>query len=150
MKRLICCSIVMALLIGCASSATATPTPLSLTDIPPSITTSGAPLGGGGLRVGNVAVWLFAASVPPPIGNAQLDAIVVDQNGQPLANAKVSFDIDMTNMSHGTNVTPADDAGNGHHTGTVHFLMSGPWRVIVVIERSGVDAIRARFNFEVK
>ena len=56
----------------------------------------------------------------------------------------------MTNMSHGKNVVKTATAGDGHYAGQVRFMMGGPWRVIVVIERPNQTPISARFNFNVK
>jgi hypothetical protein len=54
----------------------------------------------------------------------------------------------MTNMSHGKNVVNANATGDGHYNGNVSFLMPGPWRVIVGIDRSGQTST-VRFDFNV-
>jgi hypothetical protein len=104
---------------------------------------------GDGLRVGEYAVWLSSAAEPKR-GAAQLEAVVLDKDNQPVTDAAVSFDIDMTNMSHGKNVIKTTAAGDGHYAGDVRFMMGGPWRVIVVIERANQTPVSARFNFNVK
>ena len=80
---------------------------------------------------------------------SRLEAVVLDKTDQPVDDATVSFDIDMTNMSHGKNVLKTANAGAGHYAGEVYFTMGGPWRVIVVIEPPNQEPVRARFNFDV-
>ena len=148
MKRLLSVLLIGLILVGCGSAATPAPVPQTINQPPANVKLSGTLLGSG-LRVGDYAVWLTSAAEPTR-GKAQLEAVVVDQNDQPVNDAKVSFDIDMTNMSHGKNITPAASQGDGHYAGEVHFMMGGPWRVIVVIERSSQAPVSARFNFNVK
>ena len=101
----------------------------------------------GGKRSGELLVWIFADRNPPVRGDNTLEVFVTDANGQPINDAKVSFDIDMTNMSHGKNVVTASPLGEGRYTGQVFFLMPGPWRVIVGIDRGGqTDNVRFEFN----
>ena len=85
----------------------------------------------------------------PSRGDARIDAYLVHLDGQPIDDATVTFDTDMTNMSHGQYLVTASPAGNGHYVGQVHFLMPGPWRVIAVVERPGQAALRLRFEFTV-
>lgn len=137
------------LIASCASSTTtATPQALPANALPAEVKLTGTPLGDG-LRAGDYAVWLTSANAPKR-GTAQLDAVVLDKDNQPVTDATVSFDIDMTNMSHGKNVIKTTAAGDGHYAGDVHFMMGGPWRVIVIIERGGQAPVNARFNFNVK
>jgi len=42
----------------------------------------------------------------------------------------------------------ATSMGEGHYNGKVAFLMPGPWRILVVIERSGQTST-IRFDFKV-
>ena len=55
----------------------------------------------------------------------------------------------MTNMSHGLYLVATEPAGIGHYAGDVHFSMPGPWRVITIIERPGLQTVRLRFEFRV-
>jgi hypothetical protein len=136
-------------LAGCGGSAPATPTAIPIKQLPPNVALNGTPLGDGGQRVGDYAVWLTSATEPGR-GDAQLEAVVLDKTDQPVTDATVSFDIDMTNMSHGKNVLKTDSVGRGHYVGSVYFMMGGPWRVIVVIEQPDQAPVRVRFNFDVK
>jgi len=110
---------------------------------------SGPTLGGGSKQVGDVIVWLSSTPNPPVRGENVLEALVTDLNGQPVTDAKISFDIDMTNMSHGKYVVVATPIENGRYSGTVSFRMPGPWRIIVSVERSGQSIERVRFDFTV-
>ncbi len=78
-----------------------------------------------------------------------MDAYLVASGGQAITDAKVTFDSDMTNMSHGKYLVEAQPAGDGHYRGNVHFSMPGPWRVIAVVERPGQEPVRLRFEFTV-
>src|SRR4030066_865113 len=91
----------------------------------------------GGVQRGDLFVWIYSIPNPPIRGDNTFEAFVTDANGQPITDAKISFDIDMTNMSHGKKVVEAAHMEGGIFSGEVHFLMPGPWRVIVAIERSG-------------
>jgi len=102
----------------------------------------------GGKQSGDLMVWIFSTPNPPMRGDNNFDALITDSNGQPVTNAYVSFDINMTNMNHGKNVVTASSLGEGHYSGVVHFLMPGPWRVIVSIENAGQTTI-LRFDFTV-
>lgn len=134
---------------GCAGSpAAATPTPQIVEQLPPGVTLNGVPLGQSGLKVGDYTVWL-ASTAAPQRGDVALDAVVLGKDNQPVADATVSFDINMTNMNHGKNVSPASNAGNGHYTGSVFFMMPGPWRVIVRVNQAGSEVASPQFNFNV-
>ena len=102
----------------------------------------------GGKQSGDLLVWIFSDPNPPSRGDNTLEALVTDSNGQPITDATISFDIDMTNMSHGRNVTAASSLGDGRYSAELHFLMPGPWRVIVGIERAG-QTTTVRFDFMV-
>ena len=102
----------------------------------------------GGKQSGDLLVWIFSDPNPPVRGDNTLEALVTDSNGQPITDVTISFDIDMTNMSHGKNVVTASSLGEGRYSAEIHFLMPGPWRVIVGIERAG-QTTTVRFDFMV-
>ena len=102
----------------------------------------------GGKQSGDLLVWIFGNPNPPIRGDNTLEVFVTDANGRPISDATLSFDIDMTNMSHGKNVVTASSLGEGRYSGEVFFLMPGPWRVIVGIERAG-QTNTVRFDFMV-
>jgi hypothetical protein len=103
----------------------------------------------GGKPSGDLLVWIFSNPTPPTRGANTFEAFVTDANGHPITDATVTFDINMTNMNHGKNVVAASALGEGHYSGQVHFLMPGPWRVIVGIERAG-QINPVRFDFMVQ
>ena len=101
----------------------------------------------GGKQSGELLVWIYGNPNQPIRGANTLEIFVADANGKPITDAKVSFDLDMTNMSHGKNVVTASSLGEGRYNGSVHFLMPGPWRVIVVVDRNGqTEKVRFEFN----
>ncbi|MDP1544793.1 MAG: FixH family protein [Anaerolineales bacterium] len=102
----------------------------------------------GGKQSGDLLVWIFSDPNPPSRGETTLEVLIADLDGKPISDAAISFDIDMTNMSHGRNVTTASLLGDGRYSAEVHFLMPGPWRVIVGIERAG-ETSTVRFDFMV-
>ncbi len=108
------------------------------------------PLLADGQRAGDLLAWLSSTPAEPVAGNAQLDAYLTDSTGKPLSDLRVTYDTDMTNMSHGLYLVPAEPAGDGHYVGRVHFSMPGPWRVITIVERPGLQTVRLRFEFRVK
>jgi hypothetical protein len=100
----------------------------------------------GGKPSGDLLVWLFSNPNPPVRGDNTFEVLITDLNGQPITDATITFDINMTNMNHGKNVVTASSSGEGHYSAVVHFLMSGPWRVIVGIDRAGqTDTVRFDF-----
>ena len=103
----------------------------------------------GGLRQGDVLAWLSSNPAQPITGVAELDAYLVGVDGEPVADATVTFDTDMTNMSHGLYLVESQPVGDGHYTGRINFSMPGPWRVIAVVERPGHETQRIRFEFKV-
>ena len=140
----------IALLVACSGSTTTTARTLSPST--PIATRDGAPAGllAEGQQSGDLVVWLSSVP-PPPLGEtAQLETTLTTTRGEPVEDAKITYDIDMTNMSHGQYLVQPEAAGAGHYSGKVHFSMGGPWRVIMTIERSGKPTIRLRFEFRVR
>ena len=149
---------------GCAPAANASPTPvLTASNSQPPIAPTALPLGTptangvpafapgtlGNKKSANFVVRLSSTPTPPVRGISILEAVVTDAKGQPVNDAQVSFDLDMTTMSHGKNVRVAAPQGNGRYVGQVRFMMPGPWRVIAVVERAGQPVEQVRFDFNV-
>jgi hypothetical protein len=136
---------------GCSTATpapTVVPTAPSQVHVAPPTATVGAPLGS---QQGNDLVIVLTGNPALPVrGRNVLDALVTDAAGRPVTDAQVSFDLDMTTMSHGLNIVPAQPTGDGHYAGQVFFMMPGPWRVITVIERPDKPVERIRFNFNVQ
>ncbi|MGE5602096.1 MAG: FixH family protein [Nitrososphaerales archaeon] len=104
----------------------------------------------GSQRQGDLTAWLMSKPAQPQRGTAEMDAYLAGADGKPVTDAQVTFDIDMTNMSHGLNQVQADPAEAGHYVGQVRFMMPGPWRVIAIVDRPGQETARLRFDFMVK
>jgi hypothetical protein len=100
-------------------------------------------------RSDDLVAWLSSRPAQPLRGAAEMDAYLLGAEGQPVTDAKVTFDTDMTNMSHGPYLVTAEPAGDGHYVGQVHFSMPGPWRVIAIVERPGRETAKLRFEFTV-
>lgn len=146
---------VMALLVACGTAAprqagmvAAAARAPALEPAQQALAPAGATL--GSQRNGDLLAWLSSKPAQPVRGPAKMDAYLVGTDGKPVTDAKVTFDTDMTNMSHGPYLVPADPAGDGHYTGEVHFSMPGPWRVIAIVERPGREMTKLRFEFTVK
>ena len=131
---------------SCAAGSPKTATPAASSS---SSVSAEQTLGGGSKKIGAYTVTLYRSRIPPDLCNNALQALIVDANNQPVNDATVSFDMDMTNMSHGKNVVTAKLADNGRYAASLSFVMSGPWRVIVVIQRAGQPPASDRFNFSV-
>ena len=108
------------------------------------------PLSAAGQQSGDLLVWLSSTPAQPVAGDAQLDTFITDRRRGADQWPKVTYDADMTNMSHGPYLVATEPAGSGHYAGDVHFSMPGPWRVITIIERPGLQTVRLRFEFRVK
>jgi hypothetical protein len=116
---------------------------------PQAVTPNGNVLGGGSKQIGELTVWLSDPAGTPVRGQNKLEALVVDAKGTPVTDARLSFDIDMTNMSHGKNVTPAPHVADGRYSANISFMMPGPWRLIVAVERGGQQIGNTRYDFNV-
>ena len=136
---------------GCSTATpapTVAPTAPGQVHVAPPTATAGPPL--GSQQVNDLQVVLTSYPASPIRGRNVLEVLIADAESRPVTDAQVSFDLDMTNMSHGRNIVPAQPMGNGHYSGRVFFMMPGPWRIIAVIERPDKPVERVRFNFSVK
>lgn len=136
---------------GGAAPATPIPTFTPAAAVPPAVppvanATQAAAL--GGKQSGELFVWVYSSPNPPIRGSNTFEAVIADAAGQAVSDAKISFDVDMTNMSHGKNVVTAAAKGEGRYTGNISFMMPGPWRLIVAVERGGKTS-QVRFDFNV-
>jgi hypothetical protein len=104
----------------------------------------------GEKRSPSFRVKLVSAPAPPIRGLGSLEAIVTDAAGKPVADAEVSFDLNMIAMNHGKNLVLASSRGEGSYFGKVRYMMPGTWKVIVRISRPGQDPEETRFDYDVK
>jgi len=103
----------------------------------------------GSKNFGNNTLWLVSAPNPPVRGNNIFEAVMADATGNSINDAKVTFDLNMTNMNMGRNAALATFQGAGRYSGTVFFSMGGPWRVNVLVQRSGQPDATVQFNFSI-
>jgi hypothetical protein len=99
-------------------------------------------------QAGDLRIWITTSPNPPKPGNATLDAYVIDSNGQPVDDAVLTYNINMTNMNMGTSVLRPSLVGDGHYSRVARFSMAGPWRVTITIARGGQTSTAA-FDFTV-
>lgn len=100
-------------------------------------------------RSASYIVKLASDPAIPVRGFDTLEAIVTDAAGKIVADAQVSFDLNMTTMNHGKNLVAAEHRGEGRYLGRVRFMMPGPWRAIVRISRPSQAPEELRFDFKV-
>ena len=141
---------------GCTVGATPPPAPTATLARPAQSPTQPAPPAVAGRTslgstkpAADLSIALFSAPSPPIRGANALEAVVTDAQGQPVTDAQVAFDLNMTNMNHGKNIVVATPQGEGRYAGRVFFMMPGPWRAITIVQRPGQPAIQARFDFQV-
>jgi len=106
-----------------------------------------APL--GEIKTAGYVVRLLSDHAPPIRGVNAFEVLITDASGKAVDDAKATFDLNMTNMNHGRNVVVAAPSGDGRYRGEVRFMMPGPWRAIVRIERPGRAPVDLRFEFKV-
>jgi hypothetical protein len=97
---------------------------------------------------GNLTIQLFSDHNPPVQGYDVFQILVTDSNGQPVSDATVSLDLNMTTMNMGNNHVAATPLGKGYYAGKVFFSMPGPWQATVGIQRNG-QTTTVQFKFMV-
>ena len=75
------------------------------------------------------SITLSANPNPLRLGQATFMIDVQDKKGNPINNATVSFDINMTAMNMGTQRGEATPQGNGQYKAIGNITMRGLWRV---------------------
>jgi len=63
------------------------------------------------------------------LGFANFIIAVKDEKGQPVNNATVFFDLNMTTMNMGTQQGNATSQGDGTYTAMGKLTMKGPWKI---------------------
>ena len=99
-------------------------------------------------QAGDLRVWILTTPNPPVSGINTLEAFVVDSKGQPVSDATLTFDLNMTNMNMGKNTASPKLSGEGRYGSLVFFSMRGPWRVIITIVYAG-QTNATQFDFTV-
>ena len=98
---------------------------------------------------GDLRVWIVTVPSPPTSGNNTLEAFIIDVNGQPVSDAVLTFNFNMTNMNMGQSIYHPLMMSEGRYSSTVRFSMPGPWRVIITIVRGGQTS-SVQFDFSVR
>ncbi|MEH7073522.1 SCO family protein [Neobacillus drentensis] len=62
---------------------------------------------------------------------------VTDKQGNPVEDAKVSANLAMKNMDHGTTPVAVQDIGEGKYIGTANLAMNGDWIASIKVEHDG-------------
>jgi len=62
---------------------------------------------------------------------------VIDKQGNPVKGAKVSADLNMKNMDHGTTPLTIEEIGDGKYIGTANLVMNGDWVASIKVEHDG-------------
>ena len=75
------------------------------------------------------SISLSTSPDPLRLGPATFMIEIKDKNGQPVDDATVTFDINMTAMNMGTQRGTATLQGNGRYSASGNMSMRGPWRV---------------------
>lgn len=76
---------------------------------------------------------------PLTVGDVALVLFLTDEQGNPLEGAKVDVKVDHTDMSGMGMSGSATDQGKGKYAIKANFSMSGNWKMIVLIQKEGVE-----------
>ncbi len=77
----------------------------------------------------NSRISLSTNPTTPQLGENTFIIAVKDLKNQPVKNAKVYFDLNMTQMNMGTQNGEATPQGDGTYAATGRLTMKGPWKV---------------------
>lgn len=77
----------------------------------------------------NEQVSLTTSPNPARAGQVTFTIAVHDTQGNPVDNAQVAFDLNMTTMNMGKQSGTATSQGNGNYAAMGNLSMRGPWRV---------------------
>ncbi len=91
-------------------------------------------------------VSLITDPYPLRLGPANFIIAVKDEKGQPVKNAKVFFDLNMTAMNMGTQQGQAAAQGDGTYAATGRLTMRGPCKVATKITMPDGKTINKDFD----
>ncbi|MET0153348.1 MAG: efflux RND transporter periplasmic adaptor subunit [Candidatus Binatia bacterium] len=100
-------------------------------------------------QVGDLRVAVFAAAETAKVGESAIRVSVHDAGGAPVGQAKVSFNYTMDMAGMAIASAEAKELGDGVYEGTATFTMSGPWGLIVQVDRPGKPTLREKFTVRV-
>lgn len=76
---------------------------------------------------------------------------VTDKQGKPVEGAKVSANLNMKNMDHGTTPVTMQEIGEGKYIGTANLAMNGDWVASIKVEHDGeIQEDEKEFSVEAK
>lgn len=99
--------------------------------------------------VGSAAMKLDAKIAMQRAGDNPIVFTLTGSDGKPLAGAKFTLAVQMTNMNMGVAHPAVTDKGEGKYGATVKFSMAGPWRVTAQVDAKGEKTLKKNFDFKV-
>ena len=87
---------------------------------------------------------------PLRMGPANFIITIKNDKGDPVSNATVNFDLNMTMMNMGTQQGTATSQGDGRYVATGRLTMQGPWRVTTKITMPDGQVINKSFTVKVQ
>ena len=85
----------------------------------------------------NLNVKLSAPKTFTPGQPYAMQIKITDKKGNPIKGAKVSANLNMKNMDHGTLLVIAEEIGDGKYIGTADLPMNGDWVANIIVEHNG-------------
>lgn len=103
-------------------------------------------------NTGNNSEQVSLTTDPNPLrmGNANFIISVKDEKGEPVKDAKVFFDLNMTMMNMGTQQGDATSQGDGTYAAAGKMTMKGPWKVTTKITMPGGKEMNKDFTVDVQ
>jgi YtkA-like len=146
----------LGLMLTAACSKTPSTTSIPATTSTTAVTSPASTVGTTSLKIpatgvkqaGDMRIWITTNPSPPKPGTATVVAYLVDSNGQPVDDAVLTYNINMTNMNMGTSILRPSLVSEGQYSRDARFSMAGPWRVVITIVRGG-QTNTAAFDFTV-
>lgn len=87
-------------------------------------------------KVGNLNVTLALAPYPTSsFQNGNFDLTLLDDKGQPVTDAKITFDLTMPGMWMPPSKPDAQNLGSGKYHATAFWTMRGLWKIEAIITR---------------
>ena len=98
---------------------------------------------------GNAQISLMTNPSPLRLGQGTFIISVKDDAGNPVDDARVTFDLNMTTMNMGTQEGVASAQGNGNYAVVGRLSMKGPWKVSTKVTMPDGKEISKDFSVNV-
>ena len=98
---------------------------------------------------GNAQISLMTNPSPLRLGQGTFIISVKDDAGNPVDDARVTFDLNMTTMNMGTQEGVASAQGNGNYAVVGRLSMKGPWKVSTKVTMPDGKEISKDFSVKV-